>query len=336
MVGFIAGLCICLLVSFSGVAQPVAGDTERADVADADTPEVPKAVARIQRQIDTVSSESLSESMSNLYRVNMFTWPGGGPRQGRGIEGSLLPLYPAAGGRDLHQIASNRRFLRILQDLSTMDKAAAARLLNDHLARSLELHDSLFSQYTSEIRPLFRTDSDYVQPNQHGAIPGPGWIGHTVDEKKPVVLGAKYGVLSLVWLAGHVGATESHEMIKGIVEAAVDLRDSLYSDGEVIEYYRYGVLEGISVYNRQILAFGLTRTSPRASELEQMLRDKDVVEMRLELPHFDALLTPYDFPVTRFWGPPDMSKGILELQYYGPIDDQTFDALVREAIGAPD
>ena len=334
--------------------------TLRADVADAGMPELPEALgielvpeelslkvrlalewptvlARIRRQIDTVANESLSESMDNLYRVNMFMWPGPGERPTRFVsyKDEIFPLVPSIGERDLRAIASNRRFLRVLHDMSTMPKEVAGRLLNDHLKRSFGPYHSMFLQHDSSNRPHFRADS--ITLNEHGAILGPDLVINTSDSTEPVLLGARYGILSLVWLVGHVGSAQSHETIKGIVKTAMNQRDSLYSDHEVIEFYRSEVLEMVSLYNRQLLAYALIRTSPRASELEQMLQDRDIVKSRIELPHFDAFLTPYDLPAKLVLNAgPDMSKGILELQCYGPIDDHTFDALVREAIGAPD
>jgi hypothetical protein len=264
----------------------------------------------------------------------MFTTPGGGYLGGGEIpeKEMRLPLAPTVGERDPHSIASNRRFLRILQDLSAMEKDAAAKLLSEHLGRSMERYQSLFSQYDSALRPRFRADT--VKPGRHGGISGPGMITRTQDEKKPVTLGAKYNVLSLVWLAGHVGATQCRDAVKQVVEVAIGQRESLYSDDDVIELYRSEVLRNLSLYNRQILAFGLIRTSPRATELEQILSDRNVAKIRLELTRFDAPMTPYDH--YGFYVDPGTGGRPLAIECYGAMDDPTFNKVVSECMGEPE
>ena len=295
----------------------------------------PEVMTRIRKQIEMISDESLPESMDNLYQVNTFTWPGWG-REGlrHVLGGKLLPLPPALGESDLHSILSNRRFARILQELSQMPKQGAADLVSDSLERSLATYRSLLADYIEVFEPRFRADS--IHADSSGGITGPVWICETVDETEPVLLGTRYNVLALVWLAGSLGLTECHEEIKEIARQETVQRDRLYGDDHLHQFYRSEVLEKLSLYNRQILAFGLVGTSARAADLQQSLAQENVARIRLETSRFDALLTPYDLPVRSGYAEPDMSQGIVAIECYAAISDSTFDKLLSSCAGQDD
>ena len=311
------------LLSEESLAESLIADAEfRARVA----LDWPEGMTRIRRQIEVLSDESLTESMDNLYQVNMFSWPGGGHEGGFAGFGKALPLRDKAGESDLDNIISNRRFVRIFEELTQMPKESAADLVADHLDTALSTYQSLFNDFVTASKSHFRADS--AQPNEHGAIIGPVWIGETEDEKQVVLLGARYNVLSLVWIAGSLDLAKCHGQVKEVARQSMLQREWSYNEDELHDFYRSVILEKLSLYNRQILAFGLAGTSDKMKDLKQMLSERGVRQIRLETSRFDALLTPYDLPVRSGHAEPDMSKGVIEIECYGAVDDSTLDELI--------
>ena len=207
-----------------------------------------------------------------------------------------------------------------------MPSEGRAGLVAHSLEGSLAKYGSLFAEYVEATKPHFRVDS--VRVDEDGALTGPGWVSETEDEKQPVLLGARYNVLSLVWIAGSLGLTECHEQVKKIAQDAVSQRDWFSHHDELHDLYRGEVLEKLSLYNRQILAFALTRTSTKMAGLQQLLAEKGLVPIRLETSRFDASLTPYDLPARSGYAQPDMSLGTVKIECYAGVDDTAFDQLL--------
>jgi hypothetical protein len=286
----------------------------------------PDGMTRVRKQIETVAGETLSESLANLYQLNMWYWPGGPHPEGSFvIHGQeLLPLDPAIGESDLHYILSNRRFLRVFQELAQMDRSSAAALVKTSLRTATEEHDALYAEYAKYTAPHYRYET--IRTDEHGAVSGGGIVTSTVNETERHVNALRYNVLALTWIAGALGLGECHDLVVDISERAMGHQRQAGDASELHEVYRRNVLKHISLYNRQILAFSLARTSPNASSIEQKLLESGVTETELYAAPFDALLTPYDIPArTRIY---EEREGGRTIVCYTDVGDDTFEAVV--------
>lgn len=287
----------------------------------------PDGMARVRQQIDMIASETLGESLANLYQLNMWYWPGGPTPSGyfllNGQE--VLPLDTAVGESDLHCILSNRRFLRVLHELAQMDRSSAAALLDGSLRKAAEEHDALYAQYRDHGAPYYRYET--IRTDEHGAVSGGGIVTSTIDETERHVNALRYNVLALAWIAGDLALDECHGTVVGLSERALQHKRQAGDTSELHDAYRRGVLKHVSLYNRQILAFGLARTSPNPARTEQKLLESGVTKSELYAAPFDALVTPYDIPArTRGYG--DRNGG-RTVACYTNVSDDAFEDLVR-------
>jgi len=287
---------------------------------------------RVGSQIEKVAGESIKEAIHNLYHVNMFFWPGAGPLNGRYVlEGdSLIPPSADVGGRDTKSILSNRRFLKVYEELSNMPVDEASALVSKELNLSFQQYLSAYSQdpqilsdrlTVSSIEKMLAED-----PNQ--PIVGLGWISETPEESEMTLLGLRFKVLSLVWIAGSLELKATDAAVQEVIREAIRQRDGLYSDRSQSAFYKYQVLSQASLYNRQILVTGLLGTSARSGYLYSQIAQIGLERKKIRSTLFDAVATEYD-QLVRF-GPmrPDYAKGELYIYCFSAMNDETFDKAI--------
>lgn len=286
---------------------------------------IPELFARTAGTVKKLRAESCAQSLENLKEVDLFYWPGPPVAGGRPYTGSLVPLSDSRGQDDIEAIVSNRRFLKLYVELSSLDKAEAAKLVSAEIDHSLPEYERLYRAHVEQYRPLFAIE----KLRGHVVVAGVPFIIENAPEGKTVLAGVRLKLLSLVWITGLLDLQPSAPSIEKVLRIALHQRDDLYADAEVAEIYKYDMLTQGSLYNRQILIAACLGTKIGTSLSSQDFIRRNITFQSRELTHFDARLTPSDLPVRSHAMRPDFDAGKLEVKWSTPVSDDTFNAFLR-------
>jgi len=280
----------------------------------------PQVQSKITEQVAGLKEETTGESLAALSNVDAFFWPGA-PLYHNRVFSCIWPLEPEVGLADAQVICSNRRFLKLYEELARLPRAEAAELVNGQLKAALAVYDDLFEAYVGHWGP------DYP-PTREPASP-PVQISSNSDGS-PTLLGARLQVLSLLLLAGNLELEETAASVLAAAEAACRQRERFYAKDEFSETFRYEMLVRSSLYNRPILGCALVRTAaPRAG---QDPIDELGLQMKTEkLTAYDALTTPYDLHARMGAVPIDYSAGVQLVEYLPNVSDEQFQSILAFA-----
>lgn len=231
--------------------------------------------------------------------------------------------------RSVGAIISNRRVLRIYEQLAALPKPEAAEVLK------VQLH-KIFAEY----RTAYGTDKGVNNPvgftHEQRNLPGWAYAGlgyaiNTIDPNDVTLTGLRYAVLSLVLIASSLELGDVQSAILRIAEEGRRQRDVLRADQVHHNAYKHSVLEGFSVYNRTILGTALLRLTPG-------LKTQLVSGGGVSLQPQSFRQTPYDATCTVHdrmgGGGPDFSRGEILVDYYTGITDDELDCILDAAAGA--
>lgn len=301
--------------------------TRHATVKSELTKSAPQLADRIEQVVATLAKESVGDSLNKLVDVNLFYWPG--PLPSTAYSGGLvveyLPLDKKFGQTDVEAILSNRRFLKIMEDLNKMDRTAVSELVNTELARASEVYNELFIAEMQRFAPHYQVEKLAGK----ASITGPTFVTGNVEEGKVVIAGARLKVLALVFICGELGLTDCKSTVENVVKIALKQRTELYEASTLSPFFRAEMLKRASVYNRQILSsalLGLEKNDAQTAimkELELQWRERKV-------PTYKTALTEFDLPVRSGAAKPDYSLGSRSIKLTAPVDDSRFDQLLRK------
>lgn len=284
---------------------------------------------RIGKNIDRLRSESLTESIELLNQIEMYVWPG--PRRGI-CHDSRMSLALDVGAFDIESILSNRRFLKVYEELLRIPRAEAAALVNAQIGEALATYQHMFEEYWQEMATSVQQRTHVLEDGTVMIRTNRFRISDNVDGT-PTFLGMRYQLFSLVMLAGNLRIEGTRSAVLNVLSDAVAQRNRFCAPQTGGEADRYSALAGASLYSRQILATGIL-LSPDAeadSSLRSLIEDEGRWEVH-KMPHYDAEAAPYDL-LTRMGGlmPVDHSKGTLNIRIHKPLDDEEFDRICQAA-----
>ena len=279
---------------------------------------------RVSKEVAKLETETLEESLSKLSDLNMFNLAFL-PFNGAGyIAQPGDPLRKEAGQTDLEAVMSNRRFLKVLDDLGKMKKPEATALVNQYLSMALVEYIKLYDAELLRLGPMFHEDSFAGQR----VFSGPGFA-LTSSSGKPEIRGTRLNVLSLVWISGILELLGCKEQIERVTRLALNQRRNLYSS-KFHPSVKAQILEGFSLYNRQIIGSSLLGVSAidkvQASVVEAIGGEWQV----RQLVAYNA--APTDFHLQRDTGGKmgaDYSRGSSTVKFLSPITDSQFDTLLE-------
>ncbi len=279
----------------------------------------PGIAQRVEGQVATLSAESVLETVANLAETGMYFWPGAHGERAAFI---LLPVPRREGGQDIETILSNRRFLKVCEELTALGPEAATELLNECIPAYLEEYKRVVDEY-------LRMLAGQVGP---GTRSGVGFQIGGPPDGRPNPLGPRFRLLGLVLAAGNLELQGTHDALLKVAEEALNQRQRFYREDEFGKAFRFGMLTVAGLYNRQILGYAVLKTSPDPTLADDVLAalGKEVVVRELTV--FDAQRTRYD---ARYMpGPVDYSKGTLAVGYLPPISDEEFDLILDAVLPA--
>jgi hypothetical protein len=278
-------------------------------------PDIDKRIE--DEQVSVLRKETLAQSVENLSQAGMFFWPGAG-MQKYDIRLEIFPLPSQVGYWDVEPVMSNRRFLKVLDELGKLPKEKASALVRSELKRALPWYKKLVAEDLEKAKEAIKPG---VRPPSVGGfvIEPPG--------KPPTWTGLRFKILTLVLVAGNL---ELKECRPEIIEIALEAKAS-YADYRRADKFNfasaYYLVRDESLYSRQILATGLLGTS---HGLDAAKHQQVLLESR-ELTKFDAKATMYDLHGRLGAEPVDFTKGRLTVRWTAPLDDEGFDRLLASA-----
>lgn len=268
-----------------------------------------KVFARINNDISILEKETTADSLINLKNVSLYYWPGA---QRVVSYEQQLPLGKEIGRFDVETIMSNRRFLKLYNELRQLDRGNASTIVNAEIEKALTEYKILYDQLCKANESKYPAALARDKPTL-----GLSFQIQNGNEKSTLFLGARFRVLSLIFLAAQLQLYGSHSKILEAVELAIDQRDQVYNDHAHHIIYKTDLLIHASLYSRQILATASYLTSPKKTAAFPKLIEK-------KLTPYNAELTPYDQPSMIGALPVDYSRGIFNLRFLASMDDKEF------------
>jgi hypothetical protein len=264
---------------------------------------------RIDQQIDLLKAESLEESLKMLSEIDMFKWPGNRADRSGGI---TMPLKPDVGREDIEEIMSNRRFLKVMDELGALPKGKAAALVTKEIQATLPVYQKMLDEALERL-----VNGRAAAPAGIRTSSGLSMQVSNNQDHSPTLAGARLKLLALVLAAGNLDLAEARGAVREVATFACQQRDQLYQPHALLtEADRFLILRQATLYNRQILVCGI----------QQRSGIKDWEEKKLT--KFDAQTTSYDGRAGAS-GRVDYAKGEINVAFPRPIADQALDELMK-------
>jgi hypothetical protein len=273
---------------------------------------------KLNATIKVLSQEPPGQSRQLLSQVDLYYYPGVMFDSGFVIE---TPLSESVGQWDVDSIMSNRRFMKVLQELRAVERGEAGKLVDAELRKGLESYFTLMkgfmSGYASELAP------DYKPKANEG---GPGFQVSDNPDGTPTLMGARFKVLALVLLAGNLELMQCNALVRTVVDESLKQRNDAYTKHH--KSNGLSVLRMVGLYNRQVLATGIVGTCGRPGRAKDAVGQCKLSWRQQDLPAYTAYATPYDRLTHDGPIPPDYSGGKFPVRYLGPMPDAQFDRLL--------
>jgi hypothetical protein len=269
--------------------------------------------ARIKHQIATLEKETLEQSLRNLSDTRVFSWPGYIPSS---VLSASLPFDKDEGKYYVENIFSNRRFLKMLGELSALPKDKANVLVKAHLDHAWKAGKQMFDSHFQFFEKLLAEDA----PDTNIAFPS--YLNDT-----PSLPGYRHRLLTLLLIAGNLNLDACKNSVEEITIDAVKRYVEYSQVRKVNRFNAMTLLAGATQYNRQILATALVGV--QAEETRQKLQTVKERWQKRELPKFNARATAHDLKWTNL-ASVDWSFGKLVVRYLEPMDDTTFIGILDE------
>ena len=281
---------------------------------------------RVERQVAELKLESLEQSLANLGDWELWFRPGGYfiEESGRGV---MLPLRDEDGSGTVDILLSNRRLLKVYEELGAVPTAQAAELINRHFPLWSQQYSEKYAEYVEKGR---RVSPASVGTGGPGTFYIGGWGGKRDDDGLPLLECMRWRLLGLVLVAGNLRLQGTAPRVQQIAEQARAQRDDLYQATELSEGFRALTLTKKSLYNRQVLGYALVQTSPVPEQALAALAATGTEITVKTSPVYDALRTPYD--IILMSGPVDYSKGALALEHLAALSDVDFENIFAAAV----
>lgn len=273
----------------------------------------------VDRIINMLEKENLDKSLSMLLQVQLY-YPG---EMSMANEGQVpkIPLDSSAGRIDVSAILSNRRFLKVLKELSNLPKEQADQKVCQHLKVAIETYNKTFKKYMKDYGKVL--EENRKNPERGKPI---GFISY-VSDGRITLKAIRYKVLAIVLIAGQLNLPESGKYVNEVLEIALEQRKTFYNTDAFTPSNTVIMLEGGSLYNRQILAMALLGTHLPDEYSQKILQQNSKKITDYKLTSYNAAATPFERSL-RAMGT-DYSKGSINVKIIEPLNDSEFDKIVE-------
>ncbi len=273
--------------------------------------------AKIAEDFNSLKTETLDQSVKNLYLVDFYYWP---RSRYAGAGGIALPLPESEGLVDVDRIFRNMRFIKVYDELSQINKIKASKLITEQINETLPLYLRMFSETWDNVFKVHENE-----PKEKRQTAGPSLQVSDDPNGAPTLAGVRYKLLSLVVLAGNLKLESTKPAIARVVSEALAQRNKFYDPNTGFESDRFSMLMRAGLYNRQILATGLLLTS--GTKTTENNNSTSITEYRwdtIQLAHFDSSVgSPYDLLRS------DYSQDSISAKIHKPLDDVEFNKICQ-------
>ena len=181
------------------------------------TPEAPLArpvgIALAQQiiadQIQSLKAETPEQSVKDLMKVGDFYRTLVGEGGGGFLAKQPFPFSPDVGAIDVQRILNNRRFVKVFEELSTLPKAQAAKLLATEMEKSLAHYTKMFDEEWEFLVDVHRGDN----PNPSSGGAGPTLQISDSPDGRPTLAGIRLQLLSLALVAGNLELVDANKAV---------------------------------------------------------------------------------------------------------------------------
>jgi hypothetical protein len=261
-----------------------------------------------------LDEESLEMGLKNLSEVEPFCWPGVPGHGARGV--SSLKRNEEADLRDVQVIMSNRRVLKLMEELKKMEAEKAGALVGASLERALKAYAAEYEMVVAK-----RKAQEAALKGKQALGGGMSFMISDVKGGPPTLMGLRYEVLSLVLIAGNLGLTGAQESVDKVAAYGRGQYQDLMekSKEELAMMTRDDLLERAALYSRFVMATGMLGVS-KDRELPAGVKKEVMV-----LTRYNAAVTVGDG-----WkmGRADFSKGRIEMFFLSGVKDGDFNPLI--------
>lgn len=279
---------------------------------------------RINMIIQILDKESVELSLSRLDEYMMYTWGSTWVFYWKTDYGKdEIPLKPGVCQKDQICIIANRRFLKLIDELSKLPKEHVAHLVGREMSSALSEYTRLWDEQMQYSE--FLKKKEYREPNRPTRA-----LFMTTKDGKPTLLAFRLKVLALALIAGNLRLYGTQPEVGKILEAALEQRNNFYENPIFDKIAVAPMFVDAGLYLRQILATAVLGTYVDPAEQEKILG-----QFRCKLK--TEKLQPYNVPVIRYGRiyreyPSRFSEGDLIVKYLEPLNDFKFDGIVNAAI----
>ncbi len=278
---------------------------------------------KIQEQITTLRRESSAQSLQQLADVNLFFWPGPPLDPGGHRSGPIIPLLSEDYTYSTHAIMSNRRFLKVANEILADNSNYAA--IKNELERALKTYSTLFAQDFSHVQKYFRKEDIKGK----SSFSCPVYAIKKNSDPEDSLIGQKMKIVSLIWILGLKQHQESRSFVAQIAEVAKSQRETIYEDDEIHDWAKLTLLKMPSIYHPPVFVTTMLQLCPEGEEKRKLIDQHQLHLQKTDLVRYDTALTPYDLPMRFVEIPPDYSSGKTPVAYYANANDAAFDAALQ-------
>jgi len=282
---------------------------------------------RINMIIQILDKESVELSLSRLDEYMMYTMGGYWIYYWKTTYGEDdIPLKPGICRKDTICIIANRRFLKLIDELSKLPKEKAANLVGREMSSALSEYTRLWDEqifYSPRLKKI-----EYRDPNRPTRA-----FQMTTKDGKPTLLAMRLKVLTLALIAGNLRLHQTQPEVGKVLEAALEQRNNFYENPIFRKIAAARMLINGSLYQRQILATAVLGTYVDPARQEEILGQFRCKLKTEKLQPYNVLVIRYG-RIFREYGPSRFSEGDLIVKYLEPLDDFKFDGIVNAAIKA--
>lgn len=316
---------VFLLITSFSINELLANEPNSPIIAMFTTSSALSYEAKTEGVVATLKAESWQKSMSRLDEIFLYIWPGELFIEGKAaLITTHIPLEPSVDEVDLVAILGNRRFLKVFQDLSLMEKEEIIGPFLQEFTSTFSDYLTSFNTYMNKNEQKFKSNLK-AEPNEPRKGLG---FNNYISGSLPTLRALRYKVLALTLLAGNLEIKEAKPVIKQIVEFALEQRNVFYDSEKYDKLDAVIMLSQASLYNRAILAAGILGTSGKSDTTEVLSEIKCEFDIK-RLACYDASVIKYDLPSQTNFATPDYSKGELTFRCIEELNDSEFDRIVE-------
>ena len=287
--------------------------------------ELPDEV-RIDMIIRILEKEPIQLSLARLDEYNMYTWGGEWifyEKRTYGMDD--IPLKPGVCRKDMICIMSNRRFLKLMEELGMLPRAKAGELVGKDIVSTLSLYRKLWDEQmecTDQVKKV-----QYRDPNK----PTRALLAYNIHGR-PTLLGVRSKMLALLAIAGNLQLQEARSGVMQVIDLAIEQRNEFYNNPVYFESAAAHMLVEASLYNRQILATAALGTSVEFSAQEAIVKAAGCSFKSEKVQRYTEIITRYGRLSHEYEIMKNPPEGSLTVRYLEPISDSQF-GLIINAIG---